>query len=75
MEENLIEIATRIFGLNDGEVTMGSTYENTKNLDSLRHMRLILEIEDRFDFEMDEAEITGVVDIKSLATIIAKYQG
>ena len=73
MEEKLIAIATTIFGLNDGDVTMGSSPKNTKNWNSLRHMRLILETEDKFNIEMDEGEITGIVDMSSLAATVAKY--
>ena len=74
MEEKLIAIATTIFGLNDGDVTMESSPKNTENWNSLRHMRLILETEDQFNIEMDEGEITGIVDMTSLAATVAKYQ-
>ena len=74
MEEKLIAIATAIFGLNDGDVTMESSPKNTENWNSLRHMRLILETEDKFNIEMDEGEITGIVDMSSLAATVAKYQ-
>ena len=73
MDEKLLEIATTVFGLADGEVTMACAPSNTKNWDSLRHMRLILEVESQFDIEMDEGEITDVVDMKSLAATIAKH--
>ena len=74
MEEKLIAIATTIFGLNDGDVTMESSPKNTENWNSLRHMRLILETEDQFNIEMDEGEITCIVDMTSLAATVAKYQ-
>ena len=74
MEEKLIAIATTIFGLNDGDVTMESSPKNTENWNSLRHMRLILETEDQFNIEMDEGEITGIVHMTSLAATVAKYQ-
>jgi acyl carrier protein len=75
MEEKLIKIATRVFGLTDGEITMTSTPDNTENWDSLRHIRLILEVEECFNFEMDESEITEIIDLRSLAVTIAKYKG
>ena len=53
---------------------MESSPKNTENWNSLRHMRLILETEDQFNIEMDEGEITGIVDMTSLAATVAKYQ-
>ena len=35
-------------------------------------MRLILETEDQFNFEMDKGELTGIVDMTFLATKVAK---
>jgi acyl carrier protein len=74
MEEKLISIATRMLGLTEGEVTIESTPTNTMNWDSLAHMRLILEVEDQFGLELDEGEIIGIVDMKSLSDTILRHQ-
>ena len=74
MNEKLISTAARIFGLVEGQVTMDSTPKNTKNWDSLGHMRLILETEEIFGVEFDEDEITSIVDIRTLAAAIETHR-
>lgn len=74
MNEKLIAIAIRIFGLAEGDVTMDSTPADTANWDSLHHIRLILETEEEFDIELDEDDITGIVDMKTLAATVTKHQ-
>ena len=75
MENKVIEIATQILEKNQGEVTIHTNMENTDNWDSLRHLNLILEIEDHFNIRMDIDEINDITDIKTLVSIVCKYKG
>jgi acyl carrier protein len=75
MENKVIEIATQILEKNQGEVTIHTNMANTDNWDSLRHLNLILEIEDHFNIRMDIDEINDITDIKTLVSIVCKYKG
>ncbi len=75
MEEKIIAIATEIFNLNEGDINMASNPQNTENWDSMRHMRLIIEIEKQFKIEIGEDAITSIVDISSLVSAVAELQG
>lgn len=74
MEEEIFAIATEIFGLHDGDINIDSNPQNTENWDSMRHMRLIIETEKKFNVEIGEDEITSIVDMSSLVATITKLQ-
>lgn len=74
MENKIIEIATQVLGQTEGEVTLDTNIENTHNWDSLRHMMLILEVEEHFNIKMSIDEINDITDMKTLVSIVSKYK-
>ena len=69
MEQKLFEIVGKVMGVPHGAVTDLSSPASIKQWDSLRHMRLILAVEESFGIQFSEDEIVG---IKSVGDVI-KY--
>lgn len=55
MDEKILEIMRSVFGTQD--VTTQSSQTNCDKWDSLRHLNLIVELEDAFELEFEPEEI------------------
>lgn len=64
MEEKIIAIMERVF--NSKGLNTNTNQQNCGNWDSLRHLNLIIELENEFDVEFEPEEIA---DMKSLIDI------
>jgi acyl carrier protein len=70
MERKLKKIMTKILGINENDINEESSRKNIKAWDSLKHIRLVLAIEEEFDvepFDMDQiVEMTSYIGIKRI---------
>jgi len=49
--------------------------DNIDGWDSLRHMRLILAVEDYYSLSFSDSEITSINDVKTLKEVLEPYIG
>ena len=70
MNDKLNKIISKILGVQEAIINAESSRKNIKAWDSLRHIRLMLSIEEEFEidpFSMDEiVEMTSVAKIKEV---------
>ena len=70
MNDKLNKIISKILGIQEAIISDESSRKNIKAWDSLKHIRLMLSIEEEFEidpFSMDEiVEMTSVAKIKSV---------
>jgi acyl carrier protein len=71
MEEFLIFIAS-ILGINRSELTEDTSYGSIEQWDSLMHIRLIAEIEDKYDADIPMDEVENIKKIKDFYNFIRK---
>ncbi len=64
MEQKIIDILKEV--LEDENVNAETTQKNCENWDSMRHLNLVVELEDVFDVSFEPEEIA---DMKSVAAI------
>ena len=62
----MVNIFKEALELEDYEVQLDSEFENVPGWDSLGHMRIITEIEEKLNLEFDIDEIVGVDTIQKL---------
>jgi acyl carrier protein len=67
MEQQLRRILSDLFDLQEDLITDETSIDNTSKWDSLKHMQLILSIEDRFDLE--ELSMDDIVTMTSFGRI------
>ncbi|WP_164123634.1 acyl carrier protein [Sphingobacterium sp. xlx-130] len=72
MKEKIVEIMSEVFELPIDEFPIDITQENIENWDSLRHLNLIVELEDAFDKSFEPEEISEMVSIDSIIAFIEK---
>tara|TARA_B110000444_G_C18805546_1_gene579733 strand:+ start:130 stop:366 length:237 start_codon:yes stop_codon:yes gene_type:complete len=69
-----LDLMTGIFkdalDLDDYDLSLDSEFENVPGWDSLGHMRIITEIEEKLNLEFDIDEIVGIDTIQKLIEMI-----
>ena len=69
MEQELKQIMSNVFEIEEDEITDESSMGNIENWDSLKHLNLIIAIEEHFGISITEdemVEMTSFVDIKRI---------
>lgn len=69
MAEKIIEIMKRVF--NTCDITASTDQLNCDQWDSLRHLYLIVELEDEFDIEFEPEEIAEMKSFNAVKTMVA----
>lgn len=75
LEEKLRTIIGTIMNVPVDTIDDQSGPETIVNWDSLRHMRLILAVEDSYSVTFSDSEITNINDVKSLKETLKPYIG
>jgi len=70
MTEKLKQIMSNIFEINEDEVTDESSIDNVENWDSLRHLDLILSIEETFNVSVSEEEMVEMISFADIKHIL-----
>jgi acyl carrier protein len=66
MIERVKEIMASVFEIKITEILDNASSSSIDNWDSLRHINLIVSLEEEFDVEFDEEEIIELMDLKSI---------
>jgi acyl carrier protein len=66
MRQKVFEIVARIMGVPLEAVTSESSPETLANWDSLRHMKLILAIEESLDIQFNDEDIVSIKSVQDL---------
>jgi len=75
MEQKIFEIVSQIMGVPLESVTLASSAENIPTWDSLKHMNLVLALEQTFDIHLSEEQIVELTRVDSILTIVGKLVG
>jgi len=72
MEQKIIDIMKRVFDTED--IALTTDQHNCEKWDSLRHLNLIVELEDAFDMEFEPEEIAEMKSVSAVKKIITSKQ-
>lgn len=64
MEEQVKEIMASVFEVDKNQITADTTPQSLENWDSLRHINLVVALEEAFEVEFDEEEIADMISYK-----------
>jgi len=70
MENRIKKVIGSVFGIEPSSITENDSPESIANWDSLRHMNLVVALEEEFEIEFTEEEIMDMLNYKILYTII-----
>jgi acyl carrier protein len=71
-EHTLIELASARFGVDVSSLTPSDDFFEKLGIDSIQALDLLTDVEDRFDVEIPDYELQGVVTFAALAACIEK---
>ena len=75
MDKKLRTIIETIMNVPSDMIDDESGPDNIDGWDSLRHMRLILAVEDYYSLSFSDSEITSINDVKTLKEVLEPYIG
>jgi len=70
VDKRLAKTMAATFSVPDALISSDSNTENLERWDSIRHMRLILALEDEFRVQFGDSEIGGLISFQVLADAI-----
>lgn len=69
-QERIIEIIAEFLGMDKSEIAMESNLRDDLKADSLDFTEIVMELEDEFDFEADEAKLMEMKTIKDVVEYV-----
>jgi len=70
MKQKIEALMADLFGIKNEDITDSLTMENTDGWDSLKHMELIVSIEQTFGIELSFEEIVAMQTLKDIKKIL-----
>jgi len=71
MEDRVKKVMSDVFNIDAGLINNESSPDNIENWDSLKHMNLIVALEEEFEIEFDDEEIVDSMNFALIMYILA----
>jgi acyl carrier protein len=68
------EIMSKVFEIEVSEISDIASQKDIVKWDSLQHLNLIVEIEDKFDISIDPEDISAMVTVEKIIEVVNKYK-
>lgn len=69
-EKELRKIMADLFGLKEEGITDDTSFENTEKWDSLKHIELVLSIEEQFNISLDADDIVAMLSFAEIKRVM-----
>jgi len=73
MEDRIRKVMAAVFDTPPDRITEDSSPHEIKSWDSIRHLNLVLALEEEFDIRFEEAEIPSLVNFGIIVATIKAY--
>lgn len=70
MENKIKDIIASVFGIDPKDVDDNASPDTIENWDSIRHMNLVVALEEEFAIEFDDEELVDMVNYKIIRATI-----
>lgn len=70
MENKIKDIIASVFGVDPKDVDDNASPDTIENWDSIRHMNLVVALEEEFEIEFDDEELVDMVNYKIIRATI-----
>ena len=70
IENEVLPLLSSILEINAEEINIHTTMNQISAWDSLKHLNIIIELEQHFKIEIEDTEAPGLVDVKSIVGLI-----
>ena len=68
--ERIKKIMSIVFEISENSITENSSADSIENWDSLRHLSLILGLEEEFDITIPDEEVGNLINFKLIELIV-----
>ena len=72
-EQKLKEVLSRIFNVSLDAITEDASPDTIENWDSLRHMNLVLALEEEFDVEFTDDQVVEILSYKLIKIVLKEH--
>ncbi len=72
-EHKLKEVLARIFNVDVNTITEDASPDTIENWDSLRHMSLVLAIEEEFGIELTDDQVVEILSFKLIKIVLKEH--
>ena len=72
-EDRIRNVMAAVFNVPASEITDEASPHDIKGWDSLKHMNMVLALEEEFDIHFDEAEIPSLVNFSIIVATVRAY--
>lgn len=72
-EQKLKEVLSRIFNVDLGVITDDASPDTIENWDSLRHMNLVLALEEEFGVEFTDDQVVEILSYKLIKIVLKEH--
>ncbi len=74
MNDEIKELVSEIFGIDEDDVTLELSQQTLNNWDSMNHLKLVTAVEEEFDISLTMDDIEEISTVAKLVEIIEKYK-
>ncbi len=75
LKEDLKHCMSSVFGINFLEITDDYSQDKSVAWDSLRHLKLVIALETKFDISFEPEEIAGMTSLEKIYRTIIREKG
>jgi len=73
IEERIRNVMSAVFEISADQIQDNSSPDTIESWDSLKHMNLVIALEEEFDCEFSDTETTELLSFKLISTILKEY--
>ena len=74
MSERLFKVISQVLNVPLGEINVESSPDTIESWDSLKHMNLVLAIEQEFNIQFKEEQIIDMLNVPLIIEFLKEYQ-
>jgi acyl carrier protein len=71
IEKRIKNVMSSVFEISDEQINENSSPDTIENWDSLKHMNLVVALEEEFNIEFSDDNITELVNMKLIITVLS----
>ena len=72
MRDGVLEIVSQVMGVPKAKLNDDSSPNTIENWDSLKHMNLILALEEKFSVSFSDEEIVSMLSVRGIVDTVSK---
>ena len=73
LEQKLIKVLSRLFNVSPDLITEDASPDTIENWDSLRHMKLVLALEEEFEVEFTDDQVVEMLSYKLIKFVLNEH--